>query len=827
MVLIVGTWLMATAAHAEWPPSPVSGEEQARWLRWVIPQPQQAHFRGRVQVQAADVRVRLRDGAGAVERNAAEAILGLFKEKGGVAEFSDSPAFEVWLGACDAEGRIAGMTVPGAADLAKLPNWEQAYLIRPVGDNRLVLTALDEQGLYYAAQTFRQLLEGQFADGTVTLPLAEITDWPDLAERGEWGGSAAQDIEWLAEQKMNLVEVHASLGFDEEGRGVATLPQELLDRGRLHAVKVVPIIRHLDYLQGSGIGEKYPELKGEGESARLRTDTLTLCFSKPKMTEIMADWLGSLAAQPGVTDINVWLSEYAGQCGCTECQQAQAEGWPQHALEARAVKRALQIVRPKYPHLRARVLLTQGSYPVNGRVLEAAQPEVDVSYYCGGGQPVSTYDSSREPMIYPLLADYAAQGHWLGVYPQFTASYGTVCPWSGPQFIKSRMTEFVEKGLKCVCGYTVPENRLHDFNVTAAGEWSWNAHGRSEREFAAAWATRRGLKNPDLAAEWAVLLGPVGWDVYGSGYAASPFTNSFLGAARLVANGAKPTGGQGLWRYFPTRESMDQDLAACEQALTLAERLDAPALLAETRVIQGYVRMAKEIFTIADLVAAGDLAEDATRLELQAAMCRLAEAGVQTVKSLKDWEQALGPPITASRYFGTLQATERTVEEIGTALAAFGIQDPSQPYRPQRIGAWESDKFEREGRLRLRWEVTDRLFGPGRYRVEFRYTQGAHGLPLERVALASAPQDRPDELTELSVDEHAGFAGHESQAHTYIVQLADFDGTQRYFLVADVQAVPSTKGQVWLQSAAEMPPSFPVPPLRPLTPEQRERLPRQ
>jgi hypothetical protein len=78
------------------------------------------------------------------------------------------------------------------------------------------------------------------------------------------------------------------------------------------------------------------------------------------------------------------------------------------------------------------------------------------------------------------------------------------------------MQEFVDKKLKCLCGYATPNNRFYAFNVMAAAEWSWNAHGRSEREFASAWATRRRIADADKAAEWALMIGQVGWDVYGS-----------------------------------------------------------------------------------------------------------------------------------------------------------------------------------------------------------------------------------------------------------------------------------------------------------------------
>ena len=204
-------------------------------------------------------------------------------------------------------------------------------------------------------------------------------------------------------------------------------------------------------------------------------------------------------------------------------------------------------------------------------------------------------------MIYPLLAEYAAKGRWLGVYPQFTASYGVVCPWSGPQFIKFRMTEFVDKGLACVCGYTVPNNQLHEFNVTAAGEWSWNAHGRGEREFSLAWATRHGLKDPQCAAEWAVQLGEVGWDIYGSDRTATTFLSPLKESALLVAKAKKPVLGEGVWRYCESVEHLDRNLSVCDRAMTMAEQLGEPPLLAETRVIQGYARMVKELYVIADL----------------------------------------------------------------------------------------------------------------------------------------------------------------------------------------------------------------------------------
>ena len=198
-------------------------------------------------------------------------------------------------------------------------------------------------------KTLQQLIQSHAGPSTVVVPLATVTDWPDLAERGEWGGVGVKDVAWFAERKLNLMESHAGLAIDKDGHGVATIDDNLLHAARLHAVKIVPIVTHLDYLGDSGIYGRYPELKGVGESASapVYDHPIALCFSKPKSGEILAEWIASLAEAEGVTDISVWLSEYGGQCDCAACRKAAANGAPQHVLEMRAVGRAIELARAK------------------------------------------------------------------------------------------------------------------------------------------------------------------------------------------------------------------------------------------------------------------------------------------------------------------------------------------------------------------------------------------------------------------------------------------------------------------------------------------------
>ena len=101
------------------------------------------------------------------------------------------------------------------------------------------------------------------------------------------------------------------------------------------------------------------------------------------------------------------------------------------------------------------------------------------------------------------------------------------------------MAEFADKGLSSMAGYVAEDmnNSFYDFNLTAAAEWSWNAYGRDEHEFAASWATQNGISNPETFADWAVIIGEVGWNVYGSGVPHGAFYGP---AATMIAKREKP-----------------------------------------------------------------------------------------------------------------------------------------------------------------------------------------------------------------------------------------------------------------------------------------------
>ena len=171
------------------------------WERHLLPQPQEIDIGEWVDHRPADVSVRVPDGAGELEEQAAAELRQLFIDRGGAEP--DGGEFEILLGTVDPDGILDGHPTDVGRLLAR-PNREQAYTIAPQGHSRLLLSALDGRGVYYAARTLHQLLEITMSLERVALPLATVRDWPDIAERGLWNfPDEAEWIPWMAGLKLN------------------------------------------------------------------------------------------------------------------------------------------------------------------------------------------------------------------------------------------------------------------------------------------------------------------------------------------------------------------------------------------------------------------------------------------------------------------------------------------------------------------------------------------------------------------------------------------------------------------------------------------------
>ena len=110
---------------------------------------------------------------------------------------------------CDCAETVITLNLGQAPAGVSFP--EQAYSVE-IAENGVMLTGFGSGGVYYAAVTFGQLLDGS------ELPCAKIVDWPDLYWRGHkietrYGSDLMEEQDWLdliddlAQQKMNHLEV--------------------------------------------------------------------------------------------------------------------------------------------------------------------------------------------------------------------------------------------------------------------------------------------------------------------------------------------------------------------------------------------------------------------------------------------------------------------------------------------------------------------------------------------------------------------------------------------------------------------------------------------
>lgn len=646
---------------------PSHAADQSGWLNSLMPLPQEVRIDGAITVKLSAITVRIPENAGEVERFAASELASFL----GV-EIVTRPVkgkTELLVGTFDSNGSVGGVALKSDVErLRTLPNSDQSYVIRTEGAQRIVLAGLTGRGVTYAVRTFIQCIGMRISGGAVTIPKITVTDWPDLAYRGFWDDTfPADQIDWVASMKLNVLDCLAKLIVNDDGRGqVVRLPSkgetafdgvDYAEYCRLRAVQFVPVIMHLSHLSRTGIYEKYPQLIGIGEPPDKRF--IPPCAKRPELANVLADWMEDLAKRPAVEEISVWLSEVEQQCQCPECL---AVG--QYVMETRAILNAYNRVKANHPGLGLRILTTQGSYASNEKILAEIPEGVGVVYYDG----VRTYDSSREPMIYFPLREFAAKGGILGVCPQLTVSWAVVCPWSSPQFVRCRMNEFADKKLTLVSAYATPDLHLYEFNVAAAAEWSWNAHGRTEGEFALAWATCQGMKDPETFADWAVLNGSVSWDIYGS---AIPyhFIPNFGVGDRMIKHHVKPVLGEDMFRYFPTPESFDEALAKCSKALAMARKIGDPRFIEETLTVRGYIVMTKELYFIALGLSEGAPYDNAARKDLDSHLAKLTDACRETNESLTRWEALFGDNLGGGRFKGTIELSDTMAALVRDTIA--------------------------------------------------------------------------------------------------------------------------------------------------------------
>ena len=649
----IATVCTATAAEV----ATVSSEESVGWCDHLIPLPHEIEITRQVAVPPQDVSFAVRADAGDVEQQALAELMALFKEKAGVEPRGQG--FTIRLDLIDGQGRLGGVAHPGAGKLSVRPNNEQAYLIEPRGDTGLLVAALHPKGLYHGVQTLKQLLASGLTPERAVVPLARVLDWPDVDERGLWNFDLNL-IPWIASLKLNFAKASSGVKQLERGKPaqtwVATTDQfpDVLAAGHKRALKVVPIVMHLNYIGAKHGGyDAYPGLAGQGDEAvptiwyeprRIRVP----CGANPALKQIIAECLMDFAAK-GALDVSVWLSEFWGQCQCATCLEA-----GQLRMETQAAYQGWIEARKQFPALQIRIFYCMGGKTEEDTYAVLAELPAEVKIERCYGRFGEAFDR------------IATAGRWLASYagpPLPKAEY------SGLRFHGGSNTrEYVRRLLEREWDAVYSINYVYskggyqrgffDFHVNALAEWTWNLNGRDLGQLARAWAVRRGYAQPEKVSAWVVLMDPVEKTLH---YVLT--TRNWGKLPDAVKSSEQLQPGQALLAGFPSTAALAEQIAVCQRARAVASDAEAPELVFESDYAIAFTRALQALNTLLAAAAPGQ-SRDAALADLR----RLARDMTTAFDAKTDLVKA--EPAAFAEATKTLHAElwRTRVEDIAAAL---------------------------------------------------------------------------------------------------------------------------------------------------------------
>src|SRR6185503_5913911 len=136
-------------------------------------------------------------------------------------------------------------------------NPDEAYQIEPVGAHEMVVRAGTAAGIFYGAQTVKQLIRGSGKDAVLLVPT--IRDWPAMAHRGisdDWSRGPMPNMEFLkreirtlAAYKYNIFSPYFEHTFAYASTPVAAFPggamtpeqgKELVEYAAKYHITIIP-----------------------------------------------------------------------------------------------------------------------------------------------------------------------------------------------------------------------------------------------------------------------------------------------------------------------------------------------------------------------------------------------------------------------------------------------------------------------------------------------------------------------------------------------------------------------------------------------------------
>ena len=199
--------------------------------------------------------------------------------------------------------RLERISKERAKELFEKP--EEAYAIAPVSARELVIRATSSAGLFYGAQTVKQLVRGSGKDAVLLIPT--IRDWPAMAHRGlsdDWSRGPLPNMEFLKREirtlaafKYNIFSPYFEATFAYASTPVAAFPggamtpeegRELVAYAMKYHITIIPEQEAFGHLHHILKFEQYSSL---GETPR----GAVLAPGDPGSLPQIGAWFGELA----------------------------------------------------------------------------------------------------------------------------------------------------------------------------------------------------------------------------------------------------------------------------------------------------------------------------------------------------------------------------------------------------------------------------------------------------------------------------------------------------------------------------------------------------
>ncbi len=613
--------------------------------------------------------------------------------------------------------------------LSNAPNKDQAYAIIPLASPAgVALIGNTPLGVLNAARTFAMLVqapEKMAAHGNLALPLATVFDWPDMELRGIWGETPAAAA-WLAGWKINDMQFAAGCGFDADGLPEALVNKEIISNAAGEGITAVCYIPHLAAIMDRGIVRntkaraRYENALAPAVDHGFLGTAHFFCMQSDGAREIMAKWLMDIADQvaPFHRDLKVWFSEGQAVCACGKCAGKNA-----YLLELQCITAAFDKVRAKYPDMRLCLMLSQGTYDYddsNNKIIANLPAGIKLSYYQGQ----RTYRTDRNPMIPANLEEFCQNGGWLDVVPSIGANIRTYVPFSSPQFVHFRMTEFTAKKLPGISLYVPPSVSYYPINTAAAAEWGWNSKGRTPVQFARAYANVMRMDNQDDFVRWIECIGEPNWDIAEQPAGGVSFHTLLLSdMGKVVKSGARfmePIETGRLW----DRAVFSNDMENAGAALVIAKRINQPALAYESEYTFNMLKAYAVLRTISESaeMTAAQMLELGGTLDEAAARFRNALIGwndlmertmrQSTRVDTGDKDDNIAASGMTGRARNMTVVLHLAADAVWKMFAECGVKDPRPETRIVPLGAWKASDFSK-GAAVVKIDVSGKVLRTG------------------------------------------------------------------------------------------------------------------